>query len=121
MRPRPRRGNKSNRHGQSNARIVIAAASFVTVLVVGWAIGSGMVRSPLSPISAGSEDARTAYVQLAPDRRNRCEQFEWDNSATLLTPKGVSLCRDTSPPVEPMEESGPGKRMSGISSYFKQR
>ncbi len=120
MRPRARRGNKIRRE-QSNVRIVIAAASFVTVLVVGWAIGSGLVQSPLPLITAGRGDERIAQVQLAADRQNRCEQYEWDNSATPLRSKGLSRCRDSSPPPEPMDESGPGERMSGISSYFKKR
>src|SRR6266540_3070266 len=103
MQPRPRRGNRLTRQEQSNSRIVIATACFAAVLAIGWAIGSGLLRSSLPPIIGGLEETHIARVQFAPDRQNRCEQFEWDNSATPLIPKGVSRCRDPSPPPEPTD------------------
>lgn len=119
MRPRTRRGNRISRQGQSSSRIAIAASGFVIVLLVGWAIGSRLL--PASAPQIVAADARIARLQLAPDRHNLCEQFEWDNGATPLTPKGILPCRDGSPLGAPNDQGALAGRMSGISTYFKKR
>lgn len=121
MRPRPRRKRSISGQGQSGSRVAIAAAGFVTVLIVGLAIGSGLLPAQLPQIVVAREDARVARLQLAPDRLNRCEQFEWDNSAGPLTRKGLSRCQEPPPPSDESEMNGPERRITGISAHFKKR
>ncbi len=107
--------------GQSASRVLAISALFVGVLATAWLAGRDYVM-PRAPVPAGIYKGR---VQLAPDALGRCEQFEYDNKAGWMTPKGSAPCDDITtallPPRSAGPSSGPMGRLDGIRGYFKSR
>ena len=106
---------------QSTHHGALATLCFLIVLGAGWMIGPALRSSPRSESAPSSESRYKGVVQLTPDHRNRCEEFELDNRSVTLTPKGMQECRQSSETNIAPQTGGSIGRVNGIASHFKSR
>ncbi len=88
---------------------------FLLMFAAEWLITNRNFFVPAAPEPA---NRYIGIVQLAPDQRGRCEQFELDNKAGWLRAKGYVRCDDIVSSVEP-QNGGPLGRLNGIVEHFK--